>query len=228
MGPPPNSLNHSADSTGRASSSTQLENSHAEDSNLIVTSSMPDSDDIEEPGNVHCQLICHSEGQAQARVEKNTQVPVGTRLCPCTPYQTPELQNATCTPRSSKYVSPPHHQVHHPHPGPPPNPLTPTITHLPRSHSFSMKVQATRVHAATCLSQGDRGFGSLGGRVMSHCQCPAAWCTLHTPPPTHTHTHMHPAEVCPGCLRHSFESAVVAGTRRRVAAAPPPPGPRPC
>ena len=101
MGPPPNSLNHSADSTGRASSSTQLENSHAEDSNLIVTSSMPDSDDIEEPGNVHCQLICHSEGQAQARVEKNTQVPVGTRLCPCTPYQTPELQNATCTPRST-------------------------------------------------------------------------------------------------------------------------------
>jgi ferredoxin-thioredoxin reductase catalytic subunit len=102
MGPPPNSLNHSADSTGRASSSTQLENSHAEDSNLIVTSSMPDSDDIEEPGNVHCQLICHSEGQAQARVEKNTQV--GYRGHPAvsyTPYQTPELRkNATCTPRS--------------------------------------------------------------------------------------------------------------------------------
>jgi len=206
MGPPPNSLNHSADSTGRASSSTQLENSHAEDSNLIVTSSMPDSDDIEEPGNVHCQLICHSEGQAQARVEKNTQVPVGTRLCPCTPYQTPELQNATCTPRSSKYVSPPHHQVHHPHPGPPPNPLTPTITHLPRSHSFSMKVQATRVHAATCLSQGDRGFGSLGGRVMSHCSdctvtaSASVFCGMvHThPPPTHTRTPPRSAQAACG------------------------------
>ena len=100
MGPPPNSLDHSA--VVLQGLKFKLENSHAEDSNLIVTSSMPDSDDIEEPGNVHCQLICHSEGQAQARVEKNTQV--GYRGHPAvsyTPYQTPELRkNATCTPRS--------------------------------------------------------------------------------------------------------------------------------
>jgi hypothetical protein len=61
---------------------------------LIVTSSMPDSDDIEEPGNVHCQLICHSEGLAQARVEKNSQP--GTRLCLTLPTK---LQNSEKTPR---------------------------------------------------------------------------------------------------------------------------------